>query len=468
MAHEFKIKNGLKLDGNITDIDGNNASSPANIKLAVDHKDSTSNPHSVTKAQVGLTNVDDKSEATIITDVKADSDIADALTKKHSQNTDTGTDSSTFQLDNDASGIKIKNNEGVLEIRNSADNAYGDLNVNQRIAFKTDFDSIFIGNNAGNLSENGGNNVCIGKGNGGALNNGNHNVLVGSVSGISITNGSDNIFIGYDTGAYLDVGSRNILIGTLAGTAPATTDFHDNILIGYYCGNGISASNRLYIENSSSETPLIYGEFDNDFVRINGDLEITGDLTILGSVIGISADDIATDESAVTVQDALDAKQDTLVSGTNIKTINSTSLLGSGDIVVGGASLDGNGNIAGLKQHRTLIISNPADFYTNVDTKICLIPKVDAALTVTRIIVTCDANPTTEITGDLKYADTYIGLANPVVINDFDTTDGVRDDDSISSGAVAAGKSIYISFDTTPDIALKTITIDVFFDYDAA
>lgn len=43
-------------------------------------------------------------------------------------------------------------------------------------------------------------------------------------------------------------------------------------------------------------------------------------------------------------QTALDSKQDTLVSGTNIKTINSTSLLGSGDISIeanpsGGAGL---------------------------------------------------------------------------------------------------------------------------------
>lgn len=38
------------------------------------------------------------------------------------------------------------------------------------------------------------------------------------------------------------------------------------------------------------------------------------------------------------LQTALDAKQDDLVSGTNIKTINGNSVLGSGDLVVGGAS----------------------------------------------------------------------------------------------------------------------------------
>jgi len=42
------------------------------------------------------------------------------------------------------------------------------------------------------------------------------------------------------------------------------------------------------------------------------------------------------------VKTAVDAKQATLVSGTNIKTINSTSLLGSGDIVISGSIADGD------------------------------------------------------------------------------------------------------------------------------
>ncbi len=41
-------------------------------------------------------------------------------------------------------------------------------------------------------------------------------------------------------------------------------------------------------------------------------------------------------------QTALDAKQETLVSGTNIKTINSTSLLGSGNISISGSGIGGS------------------------------------------------------------------------------------------------------------------------------
>jgi hypothetical protein len=50
--------------------------------------------------------------------------------------------------------------------------------------------------------------------------------------------------------------------------------------------------------------------------------------------------------SAITgLQDALDNKQDTLVSGTNIKTINGDSILGSGNLVIGSATT--STNIAG-------------------------------------------------------------------------------------------------------------------------
>jgi hypothetical protein len=45
------------------------------------------------------------------------------------------------------------------------------------------------------------------------------------------------------------------------------------------------------------------------------------------------------------LQDELDDKQDTLVSATNIKTINGTSVLGSGDLTVGG----GGGSAGGLQ-----------------------------------------------------------------------------------------------------------------------
>lgn len=51
----------------------------------------------------------------------------DAAGKAHDQNTDTGTDCTTFHIDSDATGPKLKNSSGELQARNSADNAYADF-----------------------------------------------------------------------------------------------------------------------------------------------------------------------------------------------------------------------------------------------------------------------------------------------------------------------------------------------------
>lgn len=62
-------------------------------------------------------------------------------------------------------------------------------------------------------------------------------------------------------------------------------------------------------------------------------------LSLVKGDVGLGNVDNTSDANkpvSTAAQTALDAKQATLVSGTNIKTINSTSLLGSGDISVGG------------------------------------------------------------------------------------------------------------------------------------
>lgn len=68
----------------------------------------------------------------------------------------------------------------------------------------------------------------------------------------------------------------------------------------------------------------------------------SGGGAVWGGITGVLA-------TQTDLQSALNAKQDTLVSGTNIKTINSTSLLGSGDITIAGASpYTTVGNSAGI------------------------------------------------------------------------------------------------------------------------
>ena len=72
---------------------------------------------------------------------------------------------------------------------------------------------------------------------------------------------------------------------------------------------------------------------------IAGDKTFTGTTSgITKSMVGLSNVDNTSDVNkpvSTATQTALNLKQDTLVSGTNIKTINSTTLLGSGDITTG-------------------------------------------------------------------------------------------------------------------------------------
>jgi hypothetical protein len=133
-------------------------------------------------------------------------------------------------------------------------------------------------------------------------NNDNRNTAIGHRSGYSAT-GGNNSYIGYfsgysGTGDYTvaigdeagrNAGSRNVAIGRQAGFNAGS----DNVMIGYQSGLNETGQDKLYIENSSTATPLIYGEFDNDLVRINGDLTITDSLNVIGSVkVGSSLYDV--------------------------------------------------------------------------------------------------------------------------------------------------------------------------------
>ena len=47
-----------------------------------------------------------------------------------------------------------------------------------------------------------------------------------------------------------------------------------SVFLGYKAGFNETTNNRLYIENSDSSTPLIYGEFGNDIFAVNGSLGV--------------------------------------------------------------------------------------------------------------------------------------------------------------------------------------------------
>lgn len=115
---------------------------------------------------------------------------------------------------------------------------------------------------------------------------GNSNSFFGSLAGIDNTSGEENCFFGVQSGGSNITGENNSFIGRGAGFN--ITAGSNNIVIGRAAGptTGNSAiSNRLYIDVlidnnfNGNDDPLIYGEFDNDFVRINGTFEVTAGLS---------------------------------------------------------------------------------------------------------------------------------------------------------------------------------------------
>ena len=112
--------------------------------------------------------------------------------------------------------------------------------------------------------------VAVGTYSLGMSTSGSGNVAIGQKSmydGSSVPTGSNNVAIGSEALKAAVGADQNICLGTNSGYALVSGDA--NVMIGYESGKSETGSNKLYIENSNSTSPLIYGEFDNDKVQVN-------------------------------------------------------------------------------------------------------------------------------------------------------------------------------------------------------
>jgi len=134
----------------------------------------------------------------------------------------------------------------------------------------------FVGYGAGYYNTTGAYNNFIGSGAGFKNNTGNNNTLIGNYAGYFNTTGSNNTFIGYYAGYKNDNGTGNVFLG-------------------YNAGKNETGSNKLYISNSDTATPLIYGDFSAGRVVVNG------------KIILQSSREVKDDIEALDRQEALDA-----------------------------------------------------------------------------------------------------------------------------------------------------------------
>lgn len=196
---------------------------------------------------------------------------------------------------------------------------------------------------------------------------------------ISSTGGGGSIDLGYTSsttiGTITNTGGTNAVI-------PAATTLASGLL---------TAADKTKLDGISSNAEQ---NVNADWNAVSGDALILNKPTI-PSIAGLAT------TSYVDSQDAL--KQDLLVSGTNIKTINGTSLLGSGDITISGGSGEVNtasnvGTGEGVFKQKSGV---------NLEFK--------SLLAGTGITVTNNANDLTIATTITQYTD---GLAQAAVVID--------------------------------------------------
>ncbi|WP_435578181.1 tail fiber domain-containing protein [Gilvibacter sp.] len=133
-------------------------------------------------------------------------------------------------------------------------------------------DNVAIGYRSLDTNTSGNANVGVGNNTLGTVTTGINNTAVGHESGNRITTTGANTYFGYHSGRNSTAGSNNTYLGALSGR---DANGSSNIFIGYAAGLNESGSNKLYIDNNATSSPLVWGDFATNDFRINGTLQVS-------------------------------------------------------------------------------------------------------------------------------------------------------------------------------------------------
>lgn len=206
-------------------------------------------------------------------------------------------------------GMEAGENDDLTDNKNTfvgyaagKSNTTGELNVavgsNSLQSITTGSANTSIGSNSNTLNTTGSFNVSIGAGSLGNNSSGAQNTMLGNGAGQDLSSGSQNVGVGFRALNAMETGSGNVAVGynslsELYGNSSNNTAVgHEaggenngsgNVFLGFRAGFNENNSNKLYIDNSASNNPLIYGEFDNNLLRINGTLNINNSYSLPAS-----------------------------------------------------------------------------------------------------------------------------------------------------------------------------------------
>ena len=122
---------------------------------------------------------------------------------------------------------------------------------------------------------------------------GTSNLGIGNSAMSALSSGAENVGIGKDALDLLSTGNYNVALGYESGAALVSGSY--NVFLGYQSGGTLASSNDLAIDNTSTASPLIYGNFSTNIVTMNGSLALTD-----GFVVAADAN-VAVTANAVTI-----------------------------------------------------------------------------------------------------------------------------------------------------------------------
>lgn len=162
-------------------------------------------------------------------------------------------------------------------------------------------DNVFVGWGAGNKN-NGSTNTFVGRSSGDANTAGAGNTFLGFISGLNNQSGVNNVFLGAAAGQNNISGGNNVLTGfgagsslnswgnsiygtfagqystgdgnVLLGSNSGKNSISSNVMIGSSAGENAIVSNQLFIDNTNTASPLIWGDFSADQLKLNGKVGI--------------------------------------------------------------------------------------------------------------------------------------------------------------------------------------------------
>lgn len=213
---------------------------------------------------------------------------------------------------------------------------------------KAETKSVFVGENSGNADDGNNQNTALGFD---ALKNninGLQNVAIGESTLLGNISGDRNTVIGQSAMRRNTTGSNNTAVGEEA--LYNNTSGQGNIAIGQWAGRNENDDNKLYIDNSSTSDPLIWGDFTdgNEKVKINGNLEVSSTNTsstpslnlihegVTGARINFSNTDTTNDNLWTLYGDTNDIDANSIFNIFHSNTGNIVTVKGDGKVNVNG------------------------------------------------------------------------------------------------------------------------------------